>query len=265
MLKLPKPAWQVLNLILLLVTIITNGLANGGLVAGKTVGSISNQYATLFAPAGITFSIWGVIYLLLIAFAIYQARDLFSKTKQADPWLLDIGPWFALSCLFNVGWLFAWLNEHLGLSLLMMMGLLGSLTIIYLSLHIGQKVVSPQVRYLVHLPFSVYLAWINVATVANVSALLVQEGWSGGGLGPLPWTIFMVVAAAAIGVFVTGSRNDIAFGAVIVWALIGIIIKQNQLGGEAAQPIQLAAGVGIGMVILTGVMTTIRRPRPGYV
>lgn len=265
MLKLPKPAWQVLNLVFLLITLVANGLANGGLVAGKTVGSVSDTYETLFAPAGITFAIWGVIYLLLIGFAIYQARDLFRYQKVDDPWLEDIGPWFALSCVFNVAWLFAWLNEMLGLSLLLMLGLVGSLVIIYLGLHIGKQEVSPRVRYLVHLPFSVYLGWVNVALVANIAALLVQEGWAGGGLGELPWTIFAVVAAGVVGVFVTGSRNDIAFGAVIIWALLGIIIKQSQVGGDAAFPIQLAAGVGIGMVLITGVLTSIRQPRPGYV
>ena len=263
--RLPKPFWQVANLLFLFITLAANGLANGGLVAGKSVGSVSAKYSTLFAPAGITFSIWGVIYLLLIAFAIYQARDLFSRPKQPDPWLTDIGPWFVLSCIFNVAWLLAWLNEWLGLSLLFMMGLVGSLVIIYLGLHIGRQEASPRVKYLVHLPFSVYLGWVNVALIANVAALLVQEGWTGAELGELPWTIFAVVAAGVVGVFVTGARNDIAFGAVIVWALLGIIIKQAQLGGEAAFPIQLAAAVGIGMVVLTGLLVSIRQPRPGYV
>lgn len=263
--KLPKPAWQVLNLVFLLITIIANGMANGGLVEGESIGSISDQYATLFAPAGITFAIWGLIYLLLIAFAIYQARDLFSYQKQDDPWLHNIGPWFVLSCIFNVAWLVAWLNEMLGLSLFLMMGLVGSLVIIYLGLHIGQQEVSPRVKYLVHLPFSVYLGWVNVALIANIAALLVQEGWTGADLGKLPWTLFAVIAAGVVGVFVSGSRNDIAFGAVIIWALLGIIIKRAEVGGETAFPIQLAAGVGIGMVAITGILVTLRRPRPGYV
>lgn len=258
-----KRLLQIGNILFLIGTIMLNGLSNGAIREGVTIGSLSDKYFTLFAPAGITFSIWGVIYLMLIAFMVYQASGLFSGKNPDTPWLNKIGIWFMASGVFNSLWLVAWLYERLGVALVLMLGLLASLLVIYFSLQIGLKSVDPKVRYLVHLPFSIYLGWITVATVANVSSLLVSVGWEPPFASAEQWTNIMVIIAAVLGVLVTAARNDIAYGAVVMWALLGIIIKHNQLGPEGLPSVQLAAEIGIGLVLITAILNVIRQLKRG--
>lgn len=255
-----QKSWlQIGNILFLIGTIVLNGLSNGALRDGVSIGSLSDKYFTLFTPAGITFSIWGLIYLALIAFAIFQARDLFSSQKIDMPWLERISVWFMVSCVFNSLWLVAWLFENVGLSLLFMIGLLGSLVTIYVSLHIGLREEDRKVKYFVHLPFSLYLGWVNVATIANVSSLLVAEGWEVPFGDSARWTVTMVIIASTLGVLTTGIRNDIVFGGVFVWALLGIIIKHQQMGADGLLSVQLSAGIGIFLILATAVLNTLRQ------
>jgi len=255
-----KIALQVGNILFLIAAIAFNGLANAGLREGMSVGDISDKYFTLFAPAGFTFSIWGVIYLALIAFVVYQGRDLFRRGQSWDmPWLGKVSFWFMLSCVFNVLWLFAWVYERIGLAFFLILALLGSLTFIYLRLHVGLRAVGQGEKYLVHLPFSLYLAWVNVATIANASALLVAEGWTPPFFDVGMWTAVVVIVVGMIGVFVTGQRNDIAFGAVFAWALLGIFVKHQQLEDEGLLSVKIATWVGIGMIAITAILNSLRQ------
>ncbi|MEM9983656.1 MAG: hypothetical protein AAF804_01045, partial [Bacteroidota bacterium] len=245
---------RVGNLMFLIATLALNGLSGGVLRPGYNIGSLSDKYFTLFAPAGLTFSIWGLIYLSLIGFSIFQLRGLFNKGIPQPAYLSQIGPWFMLSCVFNMTWLLAWLYEYIGLSLLLMLGLLGSLLMIYLRLGIGQAQATNTVRFAVHLPFSIYLSWISVATIANVSAWLVSMNLRLGGLSAEYWTVTMVGIAGILGAFVANRRKDWAYAGVLLWALLGIILKHQGLGEMGFQSIQVAAGVSMGMVLLGRVL-----------
>ena len=238
------------NLIFLVATIALNGLSNGVLRPGYNIGSLSDRYFTLFAPAGLTFSIWGLIYLSLIGFSIFQLRGLFRKGVPQPAYLDQIGPWFMLSCVFNMTWLMAWLYEYIGLALLLMLGLLGSLLMTYLRLGIGQAKATNTVRFAVHLPFSIYLGWISVATIANVSAWLVSMDLNLGILSPEYWTVTMVGIAGVLGAFVAHQRRDWAYAGVLLWALLGIILKHQGLGEMGFESIQVAAGISMALVLL---------------
>jgi hypothetical protein len=204
----------------------------------------------LFTPAGFTFAIWGIIYLLLLAFSIYQLRY---TGKQQPAFLQRIGWFFVLSCAANAGWLFAFHYLYIGLSMLVMLLLLGSLIMIYLRLDVGQSEVPKSEKWLVHLPFSVYLGWVSVATIANASILLTHLGWAGQPGGPAFWAAIVIAAALVLGLLAMSRRRDFAYAAVIVWALWGIYAKRSADTQTADALVETAALAGMILLPLIGV------------
>lgn len=217
-----------------------NVLASALPLGGKTTAELSDAYPNLFVPAGYVFSIWGVIYLLLLAFTVYQA----SPARRGEGFLRKIGYLFSLSCVLNISWIFLWHYEYVIPSLLPMFALLLSLILIYLRLDIGRGSPSRGERLWVHLPFSVYLGWITVAPIANVVAALVSINWGGLGLSEVAWTVIMITIAIVLTVVNTFTRGDMGYALVIIWALGGIAVKQM-----AIQAIVTTAGLG-GAIIL---------------
>jgi hypothetical protein len=212
------------NIIAYVVTIIVNSLAGStALLNGRTTAVVSDAYPTLVTPAGYVFSIWGVIYLLLAAFVIYQILP----NQKDQPYQKQIGALFILSGLFNVVWLFLWQYDYIALSVVVMFALLATLIAIYVRLGIGKTKAPLTERLLVRLPFSVYLGWITIATIANVSAALVSVSWDGFGLSPQTWAILVLAVAAVIAVAVIVTRKDVAYSLVVIWALAGIAVKQS--------------------------------------
>lgn len=213
---------QTINVLAVIATIAVNGLANALPLNGLNTGEISDRFHVYFVPAGYVFSIWGLIYLGLILFAVYQALP----TQRGNSRLRLIDVPFVLSCLANIIWLFLWHYEQFPLTLVVMLSLLGLLISIYLRLEIGLTRVSPGERWFVHLPFSVYLGWVTVATIANATDVLYYLKWEGWGIRPELWAVIMLVVATGITFWVSLSRGDAAFLLVIVWAFAGIAIKQ---------------------------------------
>lgn len=216
---------QIVNVVLTLVTIVINALANALPINGQTTGGISDTFSVYFVPAGYVFSIWGLIYLGLIAFTIYQVLP----SQRENPRLRRIGYWYALSCLANSAWILAWHYNQVGLSVLIMLVLLASLIAIYWRLEIGRSRLPAVEKWLVQVPFSIYLGWITVATVANITAFLYDIGWNGWGLSDEVWMIIMLIAAGAIAALVALTRRDVAYILVILWAFAGIAIKHSSI------------------------------------
>jgi hypothetical protein len=242
-----KRALQVGNILAMIITIIVNGLAVILPLNGKTTEYLSDKYPNLFVPAGLTFSIWGIIYILWVVFAVYQARDLFKKDETEMPFLHQITYLFILSSAANSAWIFAWHYEYVGLSLLIMIILLFSLLAIYLRLDIGRAKVAMAEKLCVHVPFSVYLGWITVATIANVTAFLVSINWDGFGISPLIWTILVISVGVLITLLMLILRKDIAYSLVVLWALLGIWIKRTT---PAYLNNDVATTAGIAMVLI---------------
>jgi len=217
---------QVGNITAVILTIIVNSLANILPIAGKNTGELSDNIPNLFVPAGITFAIWGIIYILTIMFAIYLAKDLFKKEKTTKPLLEKISFFFILACLANIIWIFLWHYEQIILSLLAMLLLFFSLLMIYLRLNIGLEKVTMKEKLFVHIPISVYIGWITVATIANVTAVLVTINWDGFGISEEIWTILVLIIATILTILVLITRKDCQYSAVIIWALIGIYLKR---------------------------------------
>lgn len=240
---------QILNLIGLLLVLLLNTLANALPLNGYNTGELSDRYPNFFVPAGFTFSIWGIIYLLLIVFIVYQLRSWWKKQEVDMSFVQKIGPWFFISCLANASWILAWHYLQITLSLLIMLIILGSLIIIYLRLGIGESSPNPPAnKWAVRLPFSIYLGWITVATIANVTTILVDNGWEGGPLSPINWAATMIVIAGLIGILILIKRADVGFVLVLIWAFYGIYAKQSGNTTAEVGNILLAAKVVMALL-----------------
>ncbi|PNX49290.1 MAG: hypothetical protein BV457_02105 [Thermoplasmata archaeon M9B1D] len=242
-----KRILQISNLLTVVLTIVVNSLANILPINGKNTGQLSDNIPNLFVPSGITFAIWGVIYLLLILFAIYQARDFFKKEKIEMPYLTKITPLFILSSAANIIWIFLWHYEQVALSLIAMLILLISLIAIYIKLNVSQQQIPLKEKMFLHVPFSVYLGWITVATIANITAWLVTISWDGFGISDVTWTIIVLCVATLLTLIILYKRKDIAYSLVIIWALLGIVIKRIQDQKEIAT----TAIIAIILIIIT--------------
>ena len=213
-----------INIVAFALTVIVNGLAGSTtLIGGVNTAFISDSNPTLITPAGYTFAIWGIIYILLGCFVIFQALP----RQRGKPYNKKIGWLFVLSNIINIAWLFLWQYEQLGLSLILMFMLLATLILIYTSLGIGKSIPTFQERIFVQMPFSVYLGWITIASIANVSVTAVSANWDGFGISAETWGILITVVALLLTLIVIATRKDVAYGLVVVWALFGIASKQT--------------------------------------
>lgn len=215
-----------LNLAAFAATVVVNVLSTALPINGKDPGEISDQYPNLFVPSGLTFSVWGIIYILLGLFVIYGLVSAFRKSSHQEVFLGRIGILFFLSSLFNIGWIFFWHYGFVGISLIMMALLFITLLSIYLRLGIGKSQARSSEKGMVHIAFSVYLGWITIATIANVTALLVDIGWNRFGLSQQFWAVLVIAVGIIIALAVMFSRNDIYYGLVVDWAILGILLKR---------------------------------------
>jgi len=254
----PQTILSILNLIFFLGTVIVNGLATTLPINNKTTGELSDQYPNLFVPAGLTFSIWGLIYILLGIFVIYHLVLVIRKDEEGLAPFRKIGFLFIISSILNIGWIFAWQYEIVPLSLVFMLLLLGCLLTIYLRLGIGKKSPTRKEQYLVHLPFSIYLGWISVATIANVTALLVNYGWNRFGLGEQFWAVTVIVVAIGIALSTLIRRQDIFYCLVVDWALLGIWLKR-QADSIPVQSVVLISMIGLAVITIGIIIQLVRK------
>ncbi|GAP13507.1 TspO and MBR related protein [Longilinea arvoryzae] len=245
---------QAAVIVFLLATVIVNALANIIPFNGLNTGQISNDYPTLFTPAGYVFAIWGLIYLLLLVYVVYQAL----APQKDNPRLRAAGGWFVLSCIANMAWLFCWHYLQFPLSMLAMLVLLGSLIMAYVRLEIGRSPAPLSEQLLARAPFSIYLGWISVATIANAAILLTSLKWDGLGLAPQIWTLIVLGVAVILGGLASFLRHDGLYGLVLMWAFAGIAVRQ------AADPlVSGAAWTALGAVlvlVVAGSLRWLRRP-----
>lgn len=227
----------------LILTIVVNGLANALPINGKTTGDISDSFDVLFVPAGYVFSIWSVIYIALIGFAVFQAIP----SQRTNPKLRAIGWLFVLSNVANTTWIFLWHYEYFAATLAVMTILLLTLIAIYMRLNRDGWQPTTAERWLVKIPFSIYLGWITVATVANATSLLDYIGWNGFGLSPEFWAVTMLLIATGIGLFFSLLQRDIAYVLVLVWAFVGIAVAQWDTPVVAYTALIMAAILGVSL------------------
>lgn len=246
-------SWVTLAAIL--GTLAVNTWSNLYPINGLNIGAIANTIFTQvqILPANYAFSIWGLIYLGLIGYGIYQ---LLPEQRQ-NPVLRRVDYWLILSCVVQAVWVVLFLLRQFWLSTVAMLGILLPLIAIYLHLGVGKRRVNRQEKWLAHIPFSIYLGWISVATIVNVAVSLFNNNWNGFGIAAPGWTAIMMTVAAVLAALIAIQRRDIAYPLVIVWALIAIAVRQSS--------VPLISGVAVGLAIvlvLLIVMTRLRQNRP---
>jgi hypothetical protein len=240
---------RLVNAAAFILVLTVNALANALPINARTTGELSALYPNLFVPAGLTFSIWGLIYLLLALFTVYQLLFRPRRGAVRSSFQHRIGFAFLVSCLANAGWIFAWHYERVFLSLLIMVLLLLSLIRIYLRLGLGRPGALRREQILVHLPFSVYLGWISIASIANAAAFLVDIRWNRFGRGEPFWTVLMIAAGIALALLALYRRRDIFYALVVDWALLGILLKR--LSEDAEPRTAILTTLAAGMVLIT--------------
>lgn len=266
-----RPAVKALVVVTYVAMIATNALANILPINGRTTGGVSDSYPNLFAPAALTFAIWGVIYLLLGAHVLYQLglfqggspdRGAAQDATARRALLERVGVLFSASSVANSAWILAWHYDVIGLSTLLLATML--VLLIVLTRTVLRADLSPRERVFVRLPFSVYFGWLTVATIANVTTWLVSTGWDLFGIAEPLWTVAIVAVGALIGSAVILRDRDLAYGLVLVWAFLGIWIKHTSAGGFAgAYPaVSTAAAVAIVAFVAAGTWVLVRGRRP---
>jgi hypothetical protein len=239
------------NISAYILMVLVNGLVGSTtIIGGKITSEISDANPPLITPAGYVFSIWGIIYVLLGIFVVVQALP----SEKGKDYKKSIGWLFVLSSIFNVVWIFLWQFEYLSLSVVLMFLLLASLISIYLRLDIGKTKVGLREKFVVHVPFSTYLGWITIASIANIAVTLVSVNWGGFGIIPETWATLIIAVALLITILVLVKRADIAYGLVIIWAFLGI--AAGQIGNQNIIILAQASAVIVLLVVAATILLT---------
>ncbi|MDD4026605.1 MAG: tryptophan-rich sensory protein [Candidatus Shapirobacteria bacterium] len=208
--------------------VVVNSLANIIPINGVKTGQISDSYQNLFAPSGLTFSIWSLIYFLLAAYTLYQF-GLFQKNKgiNKDKLFKKIGIYFSITSITNIFWIFAWHYNFIFISVLLIVNILFFL--IKIADILNKEKFSFKENLFIKTPFSVYFGWITVAVIANITTFLVSINWDGFGISNQIWTILILLIGAVIGILRILKDRNIPYGLVLIWAYLGILIKHSSL------------------------------------
>jgi hypothetical protein len=232
---------KILSIAAFMGTLAVNYLANALPINGVTSADISNKYYNEFAPAGITFTIWGVIYLLLIGTVIWQFKLV---GKSID----TLNKWFAANSLLNATWLFAWHYDILPLTLVLMLGIL--YTLVKINVIIAEDLPDTlSFKWLPQSAFGVYLGWICIATIANFTTFLVSINFNKFGLTDTFWTGAVIGIGSITAAMLVVRFKNIYIGLAVIWALAGIIIRQNQLHGHFTAISWAAVTYGLAVVV----------------
>jgi hypothetical protein len=227
---------QVVVSLTVLITIVINILADALPINGLNTGAISDKFKVYFVPAGYVFAIWGIIYIGLIAYAVYQALP----AQRANPRLQATGWWVVL-----------------GGTLAAMLVLLTTLIAVYQGLGIGRTKVRSGETWAVRIPFSIYLGWITVATVANVSDVLDTLHPLGFSSAAATWMVVTLAVVLIIAGLMNFLRRDVSYAIVILWALAGIAARFPQAG-----IVTLATWVTFGLVAASLVAAFLVKKNP---
>lgn len=250
---------SIATTVLFLGVLTVNALANILPINGYNTGELSDMLPNLFVPAGITFSIWGLIYFMMAVLTIQNIRDSFMTIGFSRKSQMTL----AVNYILNMLWILAWHYRLIALSLIIMLGLFA--TLLFLDGDTRKMEFSGTWRKWVYRwPVLVYFGWISVATIANVTALLVYYGWDGSPFSPRFWTILVILTGALVALLKVWLYQDFPFALVFIWAYAGIILKRSSLFPRE-NAIIFVTGVSIGLILLTAVFSIFRnRKIPHY-
>lgn len=234
--------YAVLNLISVLFAIGMSYFSQILEINNNTIGEVSNEYNSLFTPAGFTFAIWGVIYIGLLLMAGYQVYITFKNASKDEKLNFRTGPYFIIANVSSALWVLAWLYEYAFLSVILMLIILLSLIKLILMNNMERWDAPLKTLAFFWWPICLYSGWITVATIANISSVLLKYNWDAWGLSEVVWTHIMIVAAFLINLVIIYTRNMREFALVGVWALFGIYYKNISIEPNVAY-VAIAASI----------------------
>ena len=218
--------YAILNLASVILVIAVNYLSQALRLNNTTIGEISATYDNLFTPASYAFSIWGIIFLSLLAYGIFQVRRAFFSDKKSV-FIEQTGYWFCLANVLNASWVIAFVYDYTAVSVLIMLGILFSLLQVVLRTNMERWDAPVSTIAFVWWPICIYSGWITVATIANFSAYFSKLGWNGNPLTEVSWTIILIVVAVILNLLMIVKRNMREFALVGVWALLAIYVRHQ--------------------------------------
>ena len=253
-----KKVQAFINLVLFVGMIGVNALANILPINGYNTGQVSAFYPNFFVPSGFTFSIWGIIYLLLGGFVITSVVSVFANiNSSAQEVIKKASPIFQITCLLNAGWIIAWHYLYLEISLMIMLAFLVMLIKTYLRIQPLKTNFNFFIRLWIYHAFVVYLAWISVATIANITALCVGLGWQGNPFSAQLWAILLICVALLLGIFFVGKLKEPAFGFVLAWAFFGIYSGQI----KASKDVGVVAAISVCLILALTITILIKNTK----
>ncbi|MFC5284978.1 hypothetical protein [Pedobacter alpinus] len=240
----------ILNLIFFGIAFTVSNLSQLKIFGGVTNKTISDKYDTIFTPAGVTFAIWGVIYLALFGFTIYKLiqSDRTDAHASVSQDIYRIGYLFIINNIATTLWVFAFTYEYLFLSVVLIFIQLFSLLKIFINLNLFDNNRLFTNKLFTQFPLTIYFAWICVASIANTSLYLISIGWDGFGIAPSLWAIIMIIVTIVLSVFIVKFKRNPFFGLVVIWALYGIVLKRTAVDEIAYSNVILTAWIGIGVL-----------------
>jgi hypothetical protein len=250
-----------LNILSFVGTLAVNTLANSLPINGKNTGELSALYPNEFVPAEYTFSIWLLIYLSLAGFVIYQAGAFTNSQKHRM--VGNMGVLFIVTNLLNMSWILVWHYMIVGVSVLVMLGLLLTLIAIHFRFNIPKSTTSTGEKLWIQIPFSIYLGWIMIATIANITTLLVDNNWNGYPLSGQAWAIIMIIIASLLCIIFLWRRKNYIIPMVAIWSITGIINKQRSLNGW--NDVAVAGAICCFVMLLSIMIRKYRKTRPGHI
>lgn len=242
---------KVLIVITFVTMIVVNTLANALPINGITTGMASDAHPNLFAPAGITFAIWGVIYLFLALFTFYQLGIINKNDEISNELLNEVGTLFIISSVANTAWIFAWHYQVLWLSVILIIAML--LPLIMIANALRKEKLSVKEKFFVKVPFSLYFGWLTVATIANITTFLVSLNWNGFGIPESMWTTIIIFVGAIIGIITLLKHKDYIYGLVLIWAYSGILLKHVTIFNSMYISVIVAAIISIALILAASI------------
>lgn len=249
---------SLLNLASVIIALIFNYMAIALPINNKTTGELADKYENYFVPAGFTFSIWGIIYLAILVFSAYTIYIAFKKDDADHNYVSRLSVWFIIANLANGVWLIFWHYEWVIFSFITMLVILFNLLDMYYKMAESRPHSLPATLCL-FVPISIYLGWISVATIANITAALVSVEWQGGFWHPSVWAVVMVGIATLLGIILIYVRGDQVFALVITWALYGIYSKRMVLNDAESLHVAKAAQYGLTLLLLYAALSLVGR------
>jgi hypothetical protein len=245
---------KILNAVFFVLMVAVNALANILPLNGMNTGEVAEQYSNLFTPPPFTFLIWGLIYLMLAGFILFQFGAFRgNESTYREDLIREIGPYFAISSIANAAWIFAWHYGIIGVSVVLILIILYSLSVIVFEIS-KYDLLPLREKIFVKYPFSIYFGWITVAVIANIAAFLVSISWDGFGWPQSVWTVILLVIGLLITAAVTLKNRDIAYGLVVIWAYSGILYRHLSKTGYAGQYPAVIWTLILSLVLLVGIV-----------